>query len=218
MRALAKKAARPSLTLIHDVKHADRCQYPGWKTTDPATALDNVPDGATSIVFRNDPYAGIYVNPDDVCALALRLARARMPVRLCIDELSKVVTDGGKALTAPSFRECNSEGGAMGLSIISSTQDPHRCPETVLASATAVVIGNLGPREVNYLDGPLCFDSDMMEIVPTLQKGQFVIRFSGESVWDRTVYTCPKDDFVFVDNELEPAVQDALKAIPESEA
>lgn len=187
MRAFLQSADRDCLTFVHDVKEADP-QYRGHARA--AVSLDGVPDDASCVVFHGDPYAGAMPDPDAVAALALAHARARVPVRLVVDELSRACTVGGRELSAPAVVEAYLQGGGMGLTVLASNQIPQRTPTIPRDQATAIVLGPLGRAALNYLDGVLFFDPEMLDAVEGLQVGEIVIHIPGVP-WNRTIYTFP---------------------------
>lgn len=188
-RALLRHRAGQQLTLIHDDSKAHP-EYPGVPYV---LKLHQAPAGAAVVGFRGDPYAGTRVDVDDVAGLAVELARARIPVRLVVDELNKAVSDGGKSLTAPQLSEAMTAGRTMGLSVVWGTQSPTRIPTVVLDQSSAIMLFQLGPRALNYLDERLGMDPEMLAVVPTLHAhphpdaGDFVLHRPGYP-WDRTIY------------------------------
>lgn len=147
-------------------------------------------EDSNALVFRGDVYAGRVVEVEDVAALALRFARARVPVTLAVDELDRAVTPGGQQLQAPSLRVCLTQGRALGLSVSSTTQSPARAPKEVIDQATTAGLFRLGPRSISYLDERLQFEAEMLDVLPTLQRGEFVLYRAGYP-WDRTIYRFP---------------------------
>lgn len=178
------------LVLIHDDKGA-AVEYPGVKYfRAPADLLDAPADEAgnlSAVAFRGDVFAGVTCEVEDVAALALRLARARVPVRLVVDEWDRAVSDGGRKLEAPALRACLTTGRALGLSVTGGAQTPQRCGDIVLNSASSIGMFRLGPAAVNYLEERLFFDRAMTAVIPTLAVGDFVIHRSGHP-WDGVIY------------------------------
>ena len=164
----------PPVPYLRSPAHLDRClpeDVKGW----PAVA------------FCGSAYEGIRCEVEDVAALALRVARKRMKVRLVVDELNRAVTEGGQGLESDSLREAFTAGRSMGLSVAYGTQTPQRIPTVILDQSSSVGIFRLGPRALNYLDRVCMFDADMLAAVPELAVGDFVIHRPGHP-WDRTVY------------------------------
>lgn len=179
------------LTLIHDdskaePEYSEHAKYYPTPAALEAQPFDEVKD-LTAVAFRGDPYAGVRCEVDDVAALALRFARARFPVRIVVDETDRAMSDAGRKLESPNLRECFTTGRSMGLSVIWSTQTPQRAPDVALNSSSSIAIFRLGPAALNYLDERLYFDREMLELVPDLAVGEFVLHRPGQR-WDRTVY------------------------------
>lgn len=185
------------LVFIHDDAKAET-EYPPRGTGDaeipyyPSTQavlelpVDQVHDQRI-VGFRGDAYAGQRCEVEDVAALAMSLARARIPVRLVIDETDRAMSDAGRKLEAPSLRECFTVGRTMKLSVIWSTQTPQRAPEVALNQSSSIGLFRLEAPALNYLDGQLGFDREMLAVVRQLPEGDFVLFRSGHP-WDRTVY------------------------------
>jgi len=176
----------PQFTLIHDDAKLDP-QYKGATVE----KIDDAPDDAAWITLRGDPFKGTRVEVETVAALALQIARAsREPVRLVVDELDRACTLGGKELASQSLRDALTQGRALGVSVIWSTQTPQRAPKEVIDQSSTIGLFQLGPRALNYLDERLFFDADLLQVVPTLGVGEFVIYEAGRP-WNRTIYTSP---------------------------
>ena len=191
---------RESVTLIHDDTKIN-AQYEGQVlgVADLAGASD---DGRV-VIFRGDPFAGTTVEVNDVARLAVQLARARVKVRLVVDELDRVLTPGGRELLrtdeagpfAPSpFHVSLTQGRALGLSVFWSTQGPHRTPREVIDQATAILLFRLGPRALSYLDGSMFFDPALLKTIPNLAVpedgstvSEFVLWRPGRP-WDGAIY------------------------------
>jgi hypothetical protein len=185
------------LVLIHDDSKAER-EFPPDGSGDPAVpyyasidAVMAVPleqaQGQPIIGFRGDVYAGQVCEVEQVAALAMKLARAHVPVRLVVDETERAMSEGGRKLEAPSLREAFVMGRTMGTSVIWSTQTPQRAPEVALNQSSTIGIFRLEAPALNYLDDRLNFNPEMLFRVPDLQEGEFVLHRSGHP-WDRTVY------------------------------
>ena len=176
--------------LIHDDSKAQP-EYPDVRYfRSPAEIYDVPPDEAatlTAVAFRGDPYAAIVCEVDEVAGAALAFARSKFKVRLVVDEWERAMSDGGRVLEAPNLRTCLTTGRAMGLSVAGGAQTPQRVGDVVINSASSVGLFRLGPRAVAYLDDRLKFDPEMLEVVPTLAVGDFVIHRPGHP-WDRVVY------------------------------
>lgn len=182
--------AGPEVVLIHDTKGADP-EYPQARQLRNLDALFELSSEqlteTSAVAFRGDAFAGVDVDVNELAGFALNMARARIPVRLVVDELDAACTPGGRELAAPSLRLALTQGRKIGLQVLASTQTPQRCPKEVIDQSSSVGLFRLGPRALRYLDDVLLFDGDMLEIVPRLERGDFVLHRPGHA-WDRTVY------------------------------
>lgn len=178
------------LVLVHDVKAQP--EYPNVCAFRNVAELEQLPPEELATLsaacFRGDPFAGLICDPEEVAALALRLARLRLPVRLVVDETDNgAVTPGGRQLASESLRLCCTQGRAMGLSLCWSTQSPVRAPTELLDQSSAIKFYRLEHRSLVYLDERLRFSADMLEVIERLDVGDFVLHRQGFS-WDHTVY------------------------------
>jgi hypothetical protein len=179
-------------TLIHDDTKLDP-QYDGVKCESLDQIGAAVAAEVTAITLRGDAFKGSRVEVETVAALALQIARAsRQPVRLVVDELDRACTAGGKQIASESLRAAFTLGRALSVSVLWSTQTPTRCPTEVIDQSSTIALCQLGPRALNYLDERLAFDPDLLQVVPTLAIGQFVIYEAGRP-WNRTIYQTPAD-------------------------
>lgn len=185
LRALVGHAE--ALVLIHDDAKL-QAQYPGAV----CQSISGAPDDARVVVLRGDVFRGITVDPDYVARTALLICRysSGSPVWVVIDELDRACTPGGQKLASDAIRECLTVGRALGLSLVWSTQQPTRAPTEVIDLCTTIAIGQLGPRALNYLDERLAFDRGMLDVVPTLGRGEFVLYEQGRP-WNQRIYQTP---------------------------
>jgi hypothetical protein len=176
------------LVLIHDDAKA-RPEYPDHalylRTAAELEQLEQQ-QNPPAIAFRGDAYAGVRCEVEEVAALAMRLARARLPVRLVVDEMDRAVSDGGRKLEAPSLREAIVVGRTMGLSVVCNVQQPQRMPE-VASQASSIGFFRLELAALAYVADRFSVDPEIMTLVPTLAVGDFVIHRPGFP-WDRRVY------------------------------
>jgi hypothetical protein len=180
------KRTSDRLVLVHDDTKLD-AQYPG----SIVRRFEDAPDEATEIVFRGDVFTGAVVDPEYVAEIAIAIARhTRQPLRVVIDELDRACTPGGKELNSPSTRVILTQGRALGVSFLWSTQTPQRMPREVIDQSSTIAIMQLGPRALNYLDERLCFDTELLRVVPDLPVGDFVIYEQGKR-WNGVVYKTP---------------------------
>jgi hypothetical protein len=187
--ALKEFASCPGqITLIHDDSKA-RPEYPCryWASVSEMLATPEHEIRETTVLgFRGDAYRGVTCEVDDVAAVSLRFARARFPTRLIVDELDRAVSTAGLRLESESLRSCFTVGRTMGLSVGWATQTPQRVP-TEVWNQSSIVIFHVGAKSLRYLDERLLLDDEMLEQVPQLQRGEFVMHRPGHP-WDRTIY------------------------------
>jgi hypothetical protein len=181
---------RGPLQLIHDDTKL-KPQYAGAVVAD----FQQAPDDADAVLFRGDPFKGTTVDPDYVCNLALQIARAtRQPVQVVIDELDRACSPGGKELASERLREILTQGRALAVSVVWSTQTPQRAPREVIDQSSTIALCQLGPRALLYLDERLMFDRALLDVVPGLEVGQFAIYQQGRP-WNGTIYDCAAGAF-----------------------
>ena len=126
MRALVDHPGQ--LVLIHDDSKA-RPEYPHVRYFHTPAQLLGTPadevDQLAAAAFRGDPYGGVVCEVEDVAALALQAARARIPCRLVVDEWERAMSDGGRKMEAPSLRTCLTTGRSMALSVAGGVESPN---------------------------------------------------------------------------------------------
>lgn len=138
----------------------------------------------SAAAFRGDIIAGDICEADEVAAAALACARKQVPAVLVIDEWRRVPSGKGEA---PNVEACIVTGRAMALSVAAGAQIPQAVGGVMINSASSVGIFRLGPAGLNYMRERLYFDDELLEVVPQLAVGDFVLHRSGHP-WDRTVY------------------------------
>jgi len=179
------------LTLIHDDTKLD-AQYAG----SVCHSVRDAPDDATTLVFRGDVFKGTIVQPEYVAALAIEIAKTtREPVRVLVDEITRACSRGGMVLQSRSVHTILTQGRALGVSLLWSNQSPI-VPKELIDQSSTIAIGQLGPRALNYLDERLKFDPELLNVVPDLKQGQFVLSEQGKR-WNRTIYQTPAPDAQF---------------------
>lgn len=160
-------------------------EHPDDLTARPVTD-EEAAQGA--LVFRGNPQTGRVVEVEAVAAMALAMARTGIPTVIAVDELDRCMTDGGHELTSKALRAALTQGGALGLSVAATTQDPTRVPRQFKDQCTSTGFFRLGPSALNYCRERLYFDPELLTVVEKLSPHEFVIDRRGFP-WDRTVYT-----------------------------
>lgn len=187
------------ITLIHDEKPARVGQFHDLKVKHATTDICSLNHlrgiDANTVVFRGDPMKRTSVPVDAVAELAIQMAQMGIPVRLVIDELDRAVSDGGKVLASQSVRFCITQGRALGLSVLWSTQMPMRTPAELLDNSSVLIMGRMGPKSANYLTDRQHFGMSLTEQIQHLKghyefndgPGELVIYQNGKK-WDNRVY------------------------------
>jgi hypothetical protein len=177
------------LVLIHDDSKAQP-EYDAryFATIDEAAAVS--PQEAqtlTAVGFRGDPFRSITIEVEQVAAWALEHARRGTPVKLVVAEISRAMSDSGKALESPALKYCLTQGRTMGLCVDWSAQTPQEVPFVAYTQSSSIACFQLEPPALNYLDSVHRWDPDMLATAQKLQRGEFVLR-QPATPWDRTVY------------------------------
>lgn len=175
-----------ALTLIHDDTKLEP-QYAGHV----AWSFREAPDDAQTVVFRGDVFKSTRVDPEYVSMVGVHVAKTtRQPVRVVLDEAKRACTKGGMKITSETTIQILTEGRMLGVSLLWSNQSPV-VPREFVDQADAIVLHRMGPRALNYLDETLRFDRELLEAVPNLEVGEFVIYEDGRP-WNGVIYTTPK--------------------------
>ena len=141
-----------------------------------------------AVVFRGNPFSGRVVEVEDVAALAMKCGRRRQPVYLYVDELRRAVSEGtGQSIRSDSLRQAYEQGGALMVSVCVTTQSPARLPAEIHDQSSAVAVMRLGDRARNYMKERLYYDKDQLEMIATLDKGEFIVARPGHD-WDGCKY------------------------------
>lgn len=174
------------VVLVHDVKGRE-AEFEGTPIVN-AEAIAGAPPSRV-YVFRGSPRHDIACEADEPARLALRFARDDDPLRvaLVLNELDEALTDGGRSWRAPAVRTSITQGRALEVWVMATTQQPHRCPNEPFDQATSIAFFHLDARACNYLSGTLLLDPAMVRVLPTLQVGQFVLWRPGCD-WDGCIY------------------------------
>lgn len=178
------------LTLIHDDSKAyvEFPDVPYFESPDHLLAQPYADVAHLErIGFRGDDYRGTVCEVQPVCELAIRFARARIPVRVHVDEVSRCMSDTGKTLLAPALRYGCTRGRTMKQCFSACAQEVKFAPVVMLSQGSSVALFQLESHDTNYLLERHQWDPAMLELVTKLDVGDFVIRRPA-TPWDRTVY------------------------------
>jgi hypothetical protein len=177
------------LVLVHD-DSKKQTEYPVHYVScvDEAKALPlEQAQTMGAIGFHGDVYRGLTCEVEEVAAFALELARAGIPVKLVISEISRAMSDAGKALESPSLKFALTQGRTMGLCVDWSAQTPQEVPFVAYTQSSSVALLQLEAAATNYLDSVHRWDREMLAVVEQLERGEFVLRRPA-TPWDRTIY------------------------------
>jgi hypothetical protein len=194
--ALQHKAADLVLTL--DDKSNHYAQYKGTFRIDPADLRARKPgpgERSDHIVFRGVAESRNFnrgCSAEDVASLAQQIAGCTKGLILVnIDELADATNGGqawrreeGESKIAQIFRK----GRGVGLSIAWTTQVPQSIPREAFALSDTIGIFRLAGREVEYLQSKRVITTELGEVIPSLQRGEWVLYNKNQGEWDGRVY------------------------------
>ncbi len=188
IKALLSQPWERGITVIHDDTKRVR-QYldlVGVRSV-VCDSLAAAPDDAQVITFYRDPRTSSLIEPDYVCQVGMWMGQQGAPVRVVLDELDRALTKGGKSYEGFGLLDVCARGRALEVSLIAQAQNPLRVPADICNLATAAYLYRLGPRALNYLDAVWCFDREMLAVIPTLQKFEFVLHVPS-TPWNGRIY------------------------------
>ena len=174
------------VALTHDVK-GSVAEFEGFECKQIAEAA-GAGDSA-HLVFRGDPRAELaQLEAEDVAQLGKRLVqREQLRVLLNIGELGNCLTDGGRSWRSQSTLWFSAQGRALGACMTWTVQQPKRCPDEIFDQSTTIAFHHLDARSANYLGNTLLLDQQMVDVLPQLARGEFVLWQQGLE-WNRKVY------------------------------
>jgi len=149
------------------------------------------------VVFRGQAYRrdkNDNVTPAEIAELAWDIVReAPLQVLVNIDELSDATPGQGQAWLSESepVQALFRKGAGAGVSICWTTQLPQTLPLEAFALSETLGIFRLDGREVDYLYRKRVLSEDLIEVIPALQKGEWVFYRKGRGGWDGNVYKFP---------------------------
>lgn len=176
------------LVLTHDTKGAE-AEFVGVELASPAVAPPaERADRARHLVYRGDVLNDVDCPAEDVALLGKRLAqKERLRVLLNVGELDNCLTDGGRSWEAPTVRWFSSQGRKLRACLTWTNQQPKRCPDEIFDQSTTIAFLHLDARSSNYLGNTLLLDPAMVEVLPKLANGDFVLWVPGLE-WNGKVY------------------------------
>jgi hypothetical protein len=176
------------IILTHDTKGAES-EFIGVELASPAAAP---PPGAAErhhhLVYRGDVRNDVDCPVEDVALFGKRLAqKEELRVLLNVGELDNCLTDGGRSWEAPTVRWFSSQGRKLRACLTWTNQQPKRCPDEIFDQSTTIAFLHLDARSSNYLGNTLLLDPAMVEVLPRLAIGEFVLWVPGGD-WNRRIY------------------------------
>jgi hypothetical protein len=134
------------------------------------------------------------ISPAEIAELAWDVVReASIQVVVCIDELADATPGQGQAWLSESepvsaiFRK----GGGAGISVVWTTQLPQSLPLEAFGLSETLGIFRLDGREVDYLYRKRVIGIELMDVIPALEVGEWILYKKGRGGWDGNVYQFP---------------------------
>lgn len=142
------------------------------------------------VAFRSDLSDSI--DHGEVADLVWGIKRVTPKARLLlnIDEMADA-TNGHQDWKSDNNAQIYRKGAGVGISTTATTQLPQLCPREPFGLSQTIGFFQLDAREIAYLSGYEIVTPEMAEIIPTLEKGEFVIYRRGAGGWDGKVYKFP---------------------------
>jgi len=149
-------------------------------------------DGRIVVLRGHTLRTGESCTADEVARLAFDLAllEGAPRVAVSIDELRRAASPAGREWRSPEVQRLFSEGGGLGVSITWTTQSPQRVPLEAFDQTETFGIFRCGRRAVNYLGDQDMVDPEVLELLPQLDRGEFVF-VEASAPWDGRVYKLP---------------------------
>lgn len=175
------------LVLSHDVKFADP-EFEGTCFVNVGAPHNPALEQSRHAVYRGDIRNDVACPAEDVALLGKRLLqREQLAVLLNIGELDNCLSDGGRSWQAPTVRWFSSQGRALKGCLTWTAQQPKRCPDEIFDQSTTIAFLHLDARSSNYLGNTLMLDEGMVDVLPKLAKGEYVLAVPGLE-WNGKVY------------------------------
>jgi hypothetical protein len=178
-----------------DDKDPEKPQYQGTFRANvqhlKAEPVSNSND-ARHIVFRGVAYRNDIrdsVDHGEVADLVWGIKRTtpKCKILLNIDEMADA-TNGHQDWKSDSNAQIYRKGAGVRISTTATTQQPQLCPREPFGLSQTIGFFQLDSREIAYLSGYKIVTEEMAAIIPTLERGEFVIYKRGAGGWDGKVY------------------------------
>lgn len=190
MNAVVDEALERDLVdvvLTHDVKGAD-AEFSGRNYIAVAATTPAELEHHRHAVYRGDVLNDVDCPAEDVALLGKTLLqKAQLKVLLNIGELDNCLTDGGRSWEAPTVRWFSSQGRKLKGCLTWTNQQPKRCPDEIFDQSTTIAFLHLDARSSNYLGNTLLLDPQMVDVLPKLARGEFVLWVPGLE-WNGLIY------------------------------
>lgn len=189
------------VVLTVDEKDPRRAQYEGVYRATPAdlravplSSREQQTPGALHLVFRGIAHRRDLdeaVEPSEVATMAWDLVRLNAcRVLINLDELADA-TNGYQAWTGESLAQIYRKGGGIGLSVDATTQLPQLLPREAFGLTETIGVFRMDGREVSYLRRVRALDDPILDRIPTLKVGEWLLYKKGGGGWDGKVYKFP---------------------------
>jgi hypothetical protein len=188
---IAAALARHQVDLVvtHDVKMATP-EFPGGTyVARPSSVFEySEVERSRHLVFRGDPMSDDGAcSVEEAAAIAKTLSRSGLRVLLNVGEIDNALSEGGRGWVAPSARWFSAQGRALRACLMWTGQQPKRTPDELHDQATAIAYFRLDARSIGYLNERLLLPAAMVEEIPRLERGRFVLYQPGLD-WDGRIY------------------------------
>ena len=183
---MCRVTSRGVLAFVHDTKNREP-DFPGVCVPDVDAARNRkLLSHESAFVFRGDPWRGVKVSVEEICATALDVVRkSRVTLAVVVGELDEALTDGGQSWKAPAAGEVMRQGRTMGVSLLATFQDPYRCPREVRGMADAILWFHLKGPQLRYLQNQ-GLDPAVCQAIGELSPFEYLIETTAG--WDGQVY------------------------------
>jgi hypothetical protein len=177
-----------TVVLVHDQKNPDHQEFNGSGVTSVERIMQRVVEGTQMIVCRAP------LTVEDAAHIVRDLVESGVPAALMIDEVTpalRVNEDTGEPVErvwcGPSPVWLALQGGGLGGSLMLNAQLPKTVPGSMVDSAEACVVFNLGGRSLEYSVDLHLIPRAAVGTVTKLVEGECCI-FRADQEWDRTIY------------------------------
>jgi len=185
------------LVLTIDDKTNRRCYYPdGVQVPTIGAYINDMPPASKNrhVVFRGSAYRrdlNDIVTPGEVAQLAWDVVRVgEVQVLVNLDELANATPKQGQAWLKESATVASifHKGRGAGVSITWTTQIPQFIPLAAFALSETMGIFRVDAREVDYLYSKRVISEQLLDVIPALDIGEWILYQKGRGGWDGHIY------------------------------